>query len=133
MINQFLSNLSFSPALIEEVGSHIKNAKREKRIRFLGLIFLSLNLLVILFAANIPHEVVPPSTTPTEGFSSWFYEFMNSMPDISPSTGIAWALTAVIVSSYFYIRNQLIGKELSILRRIFLNNGSGRRDETKQN
>lgn len=122
MINQFLSNLSFSPAVIEEIVSHIKNMDREKHLRLLGLIFLTLNFLVILLAAVLPYEVTPQNIIPTGGFSLWFYRLINSLPEITSGVSLAWTLAAAITSSYFYLRSLLFAKELSTLKRLFLNN-----------
>ena len=56
MINKLLSNLSFSPNLIDSIDFYTKRLNRESSVRKLGLVFIVLAMLVQIFAAIVPPE-----------------------------------------------------------------------------
>lgn len=56
MINRFLSNLSFSPNLIEGIDFYSKRLNRESSVRRMGLVFIVLAMFVQMFAAISPPE-----------------------------------------------------------------------------
>lgn len=56
MINKLLSNISFNPSLVEQIGFYTKRLRREESVRRLGLIMIILSMLVQVFAVNFPAE-----------------------------------------------------------------------------
>lgn len=56
MINRLLSNLAFSPNLIDSLDFYSKRLKQESSVRSLGLIFIVLAMLIQTFAAIVPPE-----------------------------------------------------------------------------
>jgi hypothetical protein len=56
MFRKLVTNLSFSPTLIGELGHYAKRIRREERMRVLGLIFVVLALIVQYFAIFRPPE-----------------------------------------------------------------------------
>lgn len=56
MINKLLSNISFNPSLVEQIGFYSKRLHREESVRRAGLVMIILSMLVQVFAVNFPAE-----------------------------------------------------------------------------
>jgi|GEM_PF-330826 len=56
MFRKIISNLSFSPSLVGELGFYAKQLKHEERIRLFGLVFTVLALIIHSIAALSPPE-----------------------------------------------------------------------------
>lgn len=56
MFRKIISNLSFSPSLVGELGFYAKQLKHEERIRLFGLVFTALALIIHSIAALSPPE-----------------------------------------------------------------------------
>jgi hypothetical protein len=56
MINKLISNLSFNPGTVDQIGFYSKRLKREESIRRLGLVMVALSMIVQIMAATFPAE-----------------------------------------------------------------------------
>ena len=56
MFRKIVSNLTFSPALVGQLGFYAKRLKKEEATRRIGLIFTALALVVQSFAVFTPPE-----------------------------------------------------------------------------
>jgi hypothetical protein len=63
MFRKIVSNLSFSPALVGQLGFYAKRLKKEQTTRRLGLIFVALALVVQCLAVFQPPESANASST----------------------------------------------------------------------
>ena len=63
MFRKLVSNLSFSPALVGQLGFYAKRLRKEESTRRVGLIFTALALVVQSFAVLQPPENVNASSS----------------------------------------------------------------------
>lgn len=56
MTNKLISNLSFSPSAVEQLGFYARRLKREESIRRVGLVMVILSMLVQVLAVSFPAE-----------------------------------------------------------------------------
>jgi hypothetical protein len=60
MLKRFLTNLPFNPSMIDNIPSYIAKAKKERRLRALGVFILGLGLLLQIYISAFPAQ---PTTT----------------------------------------------------------------------
>lgn len=97
MFRKIVSNLSFSPALVGQLGFYAKRLKKEEATRRLGLVFTALALVVQSFAVFSPPEAANAASSadfvrggvssPTD-FLRYYDKNVNNIKDIYNSLGI---------------------------------------------
>jgi hypothetical protein len=81
MFRKIISNLSFSPALVWQLGSYAKKVRKEEITRRLGLIFIALSLIVqslIVFQPPESANASNPNDFVTGGIGSSIDNFISS-------------------------------------------------------
>lgn len=102
MFKKIVSNISFSPALVGQLGFYAKRLRQEESVRRTGLIFTALALVVQSFAVFSPVEPVnaasnndfirggisTKSMTPITDFLSYYDKNSNGIKDFYDKMGI---------------------------------------------
>lgn len=100
MFRRIVSNLSFSPALVGQLGFYAKRLRKEESTRRIGLIFTALALVVqslAVFSPPEPANAASPSDFISGGFSNLseylrvYDRNVNNIKDIYTSLGITRA------------------------------------------
>ena len=97
MFRKIVSNLSFSPALVGQLGFYAKRLRKEEATRRLGLIFTSLALVVQFFAVFQPPQAanaassadfIPGGVSSVKDFLRYYDNNSNNIKSILTSLGI---------------------------------------------
>lgn len=144
MFRRLISNLPFSPSLIDQVALYSKQLKRESRIRGIGLVFLGaavafqcLGLLLLptpipsrletttsVLGAHIDSPVHNQGSATTLTRSNEIQSAnKNLFPQISSMHGLLVSFTFIGLVAYFYNRSRLLAKELTLVKTNITSNG----------
>lgn len=97
MFRKIVSNLSFSPALVGQLGFYAKRLRKEEATRRLGLIFTSLALVIQFFAVFQPPEAanaassadwVPGGVSSVQDFLHYYDRNSKNIKSILSSLGV---------------------------------------------
>ena len=135
MFKEIVSQISFSPAMVEQLSVYARTIKQRRRISGWSLIIVGA-LLVLQIVATI----VPPPTDPTQGptgqssdgFISTLYnetdtptstsifsyvdDIADALPSLSNATIIGFSTLLLIVNFFTYLSLGLRSKEIRIIR-----------------
>lgn len=97
MFRKIVSNISFSPALVGQLGFYARRLRKEESTRRVGLIFTALALVVQSFAvfsppepanASNPSDMIPGGVTSVSSFLRHYDRNTNNIKDLYTKLGI---------------------------------------------
>lgn len=116
MFRKLISNLSFSPALVGQLGFYARRLRKEEATRRIGLIFTALALIVQFFAVFQPptsanassnNDFIPGGVTSLQQVLSAYDGNRNNFQDILKSLGVTRSEIAATKFTRFTTRDNL--------------------------
>lgn len=116
MFRKLISNLSFSPALVGQLGFYARRLKKEEATRRIGLVFTALALVVQFFAVFQPptsanassnNDFIPGGVTSLQQVLSAYDGNRHNFQDILKSVGITRSELAAAKFTRFTSRDNL--------------------------
>lgn len=126
MFKRLVSRLPYSPSLISQVGQYAAKLKREihDRKTGLGLLFAAVIILIIISTVRVSDSAIgwldnSPVAPILDSLFLLLKQISAELPRIDFAFLASSSVVVVVVSTVFYLRAQLLYKELRIVRNEF--------------
>lgn len=123
MFKKLLSNLSFTPSLIEEVNTYLISLSKELKARLIGTYLLITALAIHVVAITYPQDKL--AVTACEDSNERIkcslpqssLERAGNLPEFAMGAALAVVISLIFLSAYLAMRSWLLARELKIIKK----------------